>query len=76
MEVKIETFDEFYKFIKDTDLTSKEISSLISQTLKVIVLDKNYPKEWWLSALREYWNTFKDSDESPIFFFIKLDVEE
>jgi len=75
MNIEIKSFEELIQFIENNELTIEKMNEIISKALKVYY-STNADKETIITNIKEYWNQYKDIEETPLFPDIKHSIKD
>ncbi len=65
--MRINSFDEFIDFIEKSDLTQKQIDSLVGQSLFVWYVKEYHSKSEMINVLKDFWAEWGNVKEKPLF---------
>jgi Zn-finger protein len=74
--IEINTFDEMIEFIRNRNLTKKQISEIVQNCINCILIEDYETKEDIINALIKFWDKYKHLQEKPIFIDLDISVQE
>lgn len=72
----VKNFDELITYIRESDLSQKQINELLNHTLHSFYLKDFNSKDDLIESLIIFWEKWKDIKERPIFIDADLDIIE
>lgn len=72
----VNNFDELITFIRESNLSQKQINELLNHTIHSFYLKDFNSKEELIESLTKFLEKWKNIKERPIFIDVELDVIE